>query len=498
MKLKTQLMICLIFFASSGISAQTLVLSPELKELIRLSVNKDRKIAEKALDIQITAEQKKSVKSAYIPKLEASGKYVFAYSTVKSNIGEIEGFGSLSKLQEFMQNPAFPVLFPNLAGLSNEITQLQQLLTQQGMQLPSVTKNLNGTMYGNYFGLDATAKMLLFSGGQVPNVSKALNEKVKVQEAITDKVTADVITEVINCYDQLALLNKSKIVLNESSIRLEAERKYALSALNNGFATPYDTLRIAVAEARLQAQVAEYESKCELLNQKLSQLSGKPATDFAGINPGLSLLIYTDTSDSFVNRPEIRALDAGISAQKYMLKAAKSHNLPKVQALISARYDNIFSANADFDAPLAMGMDINSLGLGPTLMAGVGFKWELFDRSDGRSKVKVANLEVAKAENAKAEALELLQLDQTRAITTYHSSISKVNLMEKQKTAAKMALDLSEKSYQQGMISITERLAAETDMQQAELGYLQAVFAQRQAVIDCYKASGQLTTTGIY
>jgi outer membrane protein TolC len=60
-----------------------------------------------------------------------------------------------------------------------------------------------------------------------------------------------------------------------------------------------------------------------------------------------------------------------------------------------------------------------------------------------------------------------------------------------------MALDLAQKSYNEGIINITERLATETEMQNAELEYLQAVFAQRQAALDCYKATGNLVLSNI-
>ena len=185
MKTKVQFLI-LIFTISTimcKVNAQSLQVSPELKELIGLSINKDRKVAENDIDKQIAEVQKKAVRSSYIPKLELGGKYVFAYSTVNSKIGEIEGFESIGKLQEFMKNPVFPVMFPNLSGIASEISQLQNLLTQQGIQLPSITNNLDGDLYGNYFGIDVTAKMLLYSGGQVPNLSKALTEKIKAQEA---------------------------------------------------------------------------------------------------------------------------------------------------------------------------------------------------------------------------------------------------------------------------------------------------------------------------
>jgi len=499
--MKTRILLMTLTFALSsiicGVKAQSLQVSPELKELINLSVNKDRKVAEKDIDKQITEVQIKAVRSAYIPKVEIGGKYLFAYSSVNSEIGDIEGFESIGKLQEFMTNPAFPVMFPNLAGLAGEITQLEQLMAQQGMSAPSISKDFDGSFYGNYYGVNATAKMLLYSGGQVPNTSKALNEKIKAQEALTDKSKSDVISETITYYDQMALLNQSKKVLDESATRLEAEKKYATLALKNGFATPFDTLKIAVASANLNAKIGEYESKKTLLHQKLAQLTGKPANSFTSTAPELDLLLYTDTTTDISNRAELRALSAGVEAQKFMLKASKSHYLPKVQALASIRYDNIFNANADMSSPIPMDMKINQMGLGPTYMLGAGFKWDIFDRSGGSSSVKKATLEVRKAENAREEARELLQLNQTKVTTNYQASISQVGYKEQQRKAARMALNLAQKSYNEGLINITERLATETEVQNAELEYLQAVFAQRQAVLECYKANGNLTLANI-
>ncbi len=492
------LIMCFAFCGLPGkVYSQSLKLAPELKELIELSLNKDRKIIEKDIEKQITEVQQKAVRSAYLPKVELGGKYLFAYSSVNSKMGDIEGFESLGKLQELMQSPNFPLMFPNMAGLAGEITKLQQLMVSQGMALPSISNNIEGNFYGNYFGIDATAKMLLYSGGQVPNVSKALNEKVKAQDALSDKCKSDAISELITYYDQLALLNQSKKVLDESAVRLAAEKRYATKALKNGLATSFDTLKIAVADANLEAKLAEYESKKTLLHEKLAQLTGKPASSFDTSNPELELLLVTDTSSDIRNRAELRALTSSVEAQKFMLKSEKSHYLPKVQAFASARYDNIFKANADMTGPIPMEMNIDNIGLGPTLMAGVGFKWELFNPSGGSPKVHHANLEVKKAENARDEARELLELNQIKVNTTYKASISLVAYKDKQRMAALKALELAQKSYNEGIINITERLATETEMQTIELEYLQAVFAQRQAALDCYKAVGGLTVLNI-
>jgi outer membrane protein TolC len=499
--MKTRIQILILIFILSTIlckvNAQSLQVSSELKELIGLSINKDRKVAEKNIDKHIAEVQKKAVRSSYFPKLELGGKYVFAYSTVSSKTGDIEGIESIEKLQELMKNPAFPVMFPNLSGIAGEITRLQNLLTQQGIQLPAISDNLDGDCYGNYFGIDATVKMLLYSGGQVPNLSRAITEKIKVQEALSDKCTSDIISEVITCYDQLALLGQSKHVLDESVVRLAAEKKYAVTALKNGLAASFDTLKIAVANANLDARLSEYESKRILLYQKLSQLTGKPVSDFEGMNPDLKLLYYISSGSDINNRAELRALAAGVEAQKYLLKSEKSHYLPKVQAIASARYDRVFDAKANFNAPMPMNMKIENIGLGPTYMVGAGFKWEIFDRSGGSAKVRQARLEVSKAENARDEARELLELNQVKVSTSYKASISQVEYKDKQRLAARMALELARKSYNEGMINITERLATETEMQNAELEYLQAVFTQRQSALECYKATGDLVLSNI-
>ena len=144
-----------------------------------------------------------------------------------------------------------------------------------------------------------------------------------------------------------------------------------------------------------------------------------------------------------------------------------------------------------------MNIKIDNIGLGPTYMVGAGFKWEIFDRSGGSAKVNQAKLEVKKAENAREEARELLELNQIKVTTNYQASIAQVAYKDKQRIAARMALELAQKSYNEGIINITERLATETEMQNAELEYLQSVFAQRQSVLECYKATGDLVLSNI-
>jgi outer membrane protein TolC len=211
----------------------------------------------------------------------------------------------------------------------------------------------------------------------------------------------------------------------------------------------------------------------------------------------LEPMIYASSNGNFEQRPEFSALTAGVEAQKHLLRAAQSHYLPKIQALASVRYDNLYNAGANFKSPLPMGMDINRMVLDPTFMAGVGFKWELFDLSGGTAKVRQAKLEVKKYENALEEAQELLELNQVKTTTTYRAALEQVTYKNVQRMTALRALELAQKSYNAGMINITERLAVENEVQLAEMEYLQAVFDERQAALECYKATGDLNLKNV-
>jgi outer membrane protein TolC len=485
-------LIAILLWLPQILLAQVSGLSPELTELIRLSVEKDRKLATTHIDREITLQQRKAVRSSYYPKLEAGGKYVFAKSPLNSELGDITGLESLGKISQLMQSPAFPQMFPGLAGLTGELMQLEQLLASQGLALPAFSKEIEGDFTGNYFGVDVTAKVLLFSGGKVPGISRALNEKAAAQEQLSRKSTADLIAEVIAAYDQLALLGQSGLLIDESSKRLEAEKRFAASALKNGFATTYDTLRIAAAEAALEAKMADFKGKKLLLSQNLARLTGQPASRFSNAFPDLQPLLPVANTSTIANRPELMALQSGLQAQKYMLGSEKSHYLPKVQAFASARYDNLFDAEANFKSPMNIGVEVNSMTLGPAFMAGVGFKWDIFDLSGGSSKVKLAKLEVKKAANELEEARELLELNLTKTTTALETANAQVVLKSREKVVAERALEMASKSYSEGQISISERLAAETSYQQSALEYLQAVYAQRQATIELYRATGDL------
>jgi len=54
-------------------------------------------------------------------------------------------------------------------------------------------------------------------------------------------------------------------------------------------------------------------------------------------------------------------------------------------------------------------------------------------------------------------------------------------------------LDISRKEYQNGLSTITELMASETEFQKASLEYQQAVYNQRLSTLQLLEATGNLT-----
>jgi len=88
--------------------------------------------------------------------------------------------------------------------------------------------------------------------------------------------------------------------------------------------------------------MVEYEGKRELLITQLHILTGMDKERIAEIEPDLQVLNYVVEDKSIENRPEIKALNHGIAAAEYKIKAEKTGWIPKVQLSHSLSYFGLY------------------------------------------------------------------------------------------------------------------------------------------------------------
>ena len=433
--------------------------APTLTQLAERAIEKSYTLANAQLDIQSDQETRKGIREIYLPHVEANGKYAYLNADVLVDL----------------PTTTLPVLNIPLFDGSEHFPSRANLWTS-----------------------DITASAVLFSGTKAPKMGKALDQKIKAQEMMLEKQRQEIIDRVSTAYDQLALLRQVQLVLEESQKRLDAEKKTAEKAFGYGLITSYELNKLDVAEAAFAAKNQEYEGKRKLLLQQLHQLTDVSLDSLALIEHTLQPYSLTATGDGINGRPEVGALDAAIEANRYKLQAERAHWIPQVQAMASIGYYGL--TNGLVKTPYALPVSGQPVQLGidrlqafPSYLVGVGFRWNLFDGLQGKRAVNKAKIEVRKAENERQEATELLQLNLSRAQTEYKLANKQVASGQTRLTLAEKALHIAQKEARVGLIKPTDRIAAETDYQQAAMDYYQTVFNQRRAAYGVLMATGKLT-----
>lgn len=446
--------------------------APDFKELLDSAMVRDSDLKMQITQNKLTDLDEHKLKDIFLPTLEVSGQVGYINATARLTSPEI-----------------------NLAPF---------------IRIPEGSFNNNLNISG-FSGIAKTeAKMLLYSGGKVKYLKKAIEEKKMSEDILLEKTKDEVVATISKAYDQLALVHQSKRVLDESKKRLDINRKTADKALGYGLITPYDHKKIELAQATLDAKVVEYEGKKELLLTQLFILTGIQKERLRMIEPVLSQVELLTPENGIEKRAEVRALEHGIVAADYKIKAERTWMIPKVQLMASAYYIGLYGSRIKtsenvIPAVPAIGYEGAKLDWRPTninilplFTAGVGFKWEIFDGREGKHAEETARIGKEVLLNKKEDALKKLTLNLANNQTNYDIATAQIALKSKQKELAKNALVQAEKEFRYGISKSSQLIEAESDLEAAELEYQNTIFNQRRAGIELMRSTQELDITRLY
>lgn len=446
-----------IIFSFGGVANAQL--APTLQELTDSAIARNYELANKKLEIRETEIDQQKLKEAYLPHVSVTGKEAFILSSFSVKTPEIQ----------------IPQLNIDIKEGHNRYTATGNLITA-----------------------NAGAEMLLYSGGKVPALKKALSEKINAQNALLEKDKQEIIGTVQQAYDQLALLKQIKVLLDDSEKRLAANKATADKAFGYGLITKYEHQKIEVAQSQLESKNLEYEGKRALVLKQLYLLTNIEPARLEMIDNVLQPLLVNAAGATIENRAEIKALNASILANKYKMLSEKKWFVPKVQAATSLSYIGLSGGHLNSSKPILpvgnkkLSADMPNLNIFPMFNIGIGFKWDIFDGNAGKRAVQKAGLDVQKSENSKKDALEKLELNLANTQTNYNIANAQIIVKIKQKDIAQNALTQATKEYRTGLIKSTQLIDAENDFQNAAMEYVQSIFNQRRAAVELLKATGDL------
>lgn len=443
--------------------AQSNTESLDLQTLAERALAKNNGLKNAQLEIEISKQTKAQINHTFIPTLSADGK--FAYTSGQFNIN----------------TDPYAFQFPGitLPASSGPVT----ILPFED-ELPALDQSID--FNGNLWMGGLTAKWTLFTGFKASNLSKAMKHKIEAQKQMLSQEESDLISEISKLYDRIALLAQTQKVLDTQQKRLDKESEVATKALEQGLITRHEFQKIEIAQLTIASKVLEYEGAKELLYLKLHQLTGVELAELQNIEVNIAVRLEPEALDkTYLDRPELVALDEATMATEYKYKSEFSGYLPKVQAFASHQYMGLTNGTNG-------GMTYSEISAYPMNMVGVGVKWELFDGLHTRDERQKTKIELEQTENRKEEVKELLELNYKNCVSQYANLSAQTKLKEKQLKSAKEATEISYKEYKNGIVEVSEFLEAQAEYTTATLEYYTTVCDQRNSALELLKATGSL------
>lgn len=456
--MKKYLIICILSVCSFTNGYTQITISASLEEAVQKAIEKNSSIKNKELEIEKLNLQEKSAWNKYIPTVEASA--IYSYFDNKTTID------LPATTVPSIESP----LFEGKSTLDN---------------------------YGNIFNGSIMAKTVLFSGMQIPNGAKALQQKAIGNGYLKESEIDNIVKEVINTFDQITLLKEVEKLINDSDKRLQTEIKRVSKAIEQGLAIPYDRDKIKLVSLELDSKRIELEGKRKIVYRKIRYLTGYSDTEIDNVQYDLFPYYISEEKLSSENKQEIKALESFKLAYEYLLKKERGTFLPTLGAFGGVTHSSLFNANATtpvipgINQPLYLGL--NEMTISPNWMIGAGIKWEVFAGFERKHKIHEAKINIEQVQNQIDDTKEKLQLLLENNLVTYSVLNKKIEIAAQQEKVANNNLNLAVKQYKEGLINISERLEAENDSYKASINKITILIDQRLSAIETLIATGELT-----
>lgn len=294
----------------------------------------------------------------------------------------------------------------------------------------------------------------------------------------------EVIYNISATYYNIQTLTEQIVVLKdniESNEKLIAASK---KMLENELISEIDYNRLLVNRENIRAQLETVQNNREKLLTLLKYIAGMDLEKELHLAP-LPKTVPSITMEiapiRLGNHTKLELLQQKQHMAELEKKSLKAGYLPTLSAGISYGYQGNYGS---FD-PFAT-------ELNPTSMFSVSLSIPIFDGFNRSSKISRKKIEIKQYQNRIRKQRRTIRKEVSDALVDYKSNLSILRSQKANRELAKNIYDDTRLQYKNGLASLTEVLNAETEMQQAQQNYLNALLKVRIAKLDLKKAKGEL------
>ena len=295
-------------------------------------------------------------------------------------------------------------------------------------------------------------------------------------------------SNVLRSYYAVVIAEKRQVYLKESITRLEKLLADQEKLFKSGFAEKLDIDKTQVNLNNLKATSSQFDNLIYIGYASLKYAMGLSQQD---------TLVLTDTLSSdavkkellssadfrYEDRTEIQLINTVTELQQLDLKRYKLQYVPTLSA-----YWN-YSQNAlrkefnffDFSEPWF-----------PTSIVGVNMNVPIFDGFQKHNRIKQARYTLEKTQNNKENLQRVIDFQREAAVNQLRNSLTTLDIQDRNMALAQKVFNTTRKKYEQGIGSSFEILQSDTDFQNAQSNYFQALYDAVNAKIVYYRSLGKL------
>lgn len=496
---------------TAGCYAESVELSLDSCLALAIRNNKDLNISQ--LKEEVATNNRKAAFTKYLPHIEATGAYF-------RNEKEFELLSDEKKEQLQNLGTAFAQSASGV-GSAFQDPQMQQSLVMSLMQSGftqeqavgmlstmsnTMTSTLGGVMGGAATAMNGVGAGLvealrtdtrnvtaaaisltqpLFMGGKIVAYNNITKYAEQIAKSQTNQKSQELVVNVETIYWQIVSLESKKELATSYKQLIDTLAYNVDQLIAEGFASKADGLSVRVKQNEADVTLIQIDNGLALSRMLLAQYCGLDAT--TEIHPtdnieSLSSLAMLDreeaTSQALNNRPELTSLELLSKINKEKVKISVAEHLPSVA--LSANY--IWTNPSVFN-----GFENKLKGM---WNVGVLVSVPISGWGEGYYKTRAAKAEARIAQETYDEVREKIELQTTQCVQKVSEAMQRQETARRSLEAAEENLRYANEGMKEGVIPISNVIAAQTAWLSAHSTLVSSQIDMRLAEINLRRAMG--------
>ena len=333
----------------------------------------------------------------------------------------------------------------------------------------------------------------IYTGGKIINANKLAKVGQEVAKQQLEMTRMDVVAEAEKSYWMyVAVLSKIDMIKSYLT-QLDSIYNYTNSAYELGLTTSLSLSRVESRRSELYYRLRQAESGADLCRMALCRIIGVEENE--EITPTENIDENIPQPGSYMgidSRPELHLAIKNIEAKKYDVKMTLADYLPTLGLSLGWNAFGNLKMKSFVQGPDGNYYPYTSTVNYKGFVGALSLSVPIFHWGEGYRKVKKAKIEVENAELSLEKNRKLMELQAHQTYSNFTDGLELIKSAGKAFDEAQQNLDMMKQQYEQGLMTLTDLLDAQSQWHSSYSNLIEAKTQYRINRVDYLRSVGAL------